>query len=36
MGKVFCKFSVECKCHNHDAFREFPDFDRICKILSHD
>ena len=30
------KFSVGCKCHNHDAFKEFSDSDRIYKTTSHD
>ena len=30
------KFSVGCKCHNHDAFKEFSDSDGIYKTASHD
>ena len=33
---VVDKFSVVCKCHNHDAFKEFSDSDRIYKTTSHD
>ena len=33
---VVDKFSVEFKCHNHDAFKEFSDSDRIYKTASHD
>ena len=44
MGKVKCpgpktrgqlvvnKFSVVCKCYNHDAFKEYSDSDRLTKI----
>ena len=48
MGKIQCpglktrgllvvaKFSVGCKCHNHDAFKELSDSDSIYKTSSHD
>ena len=28
------KFSVGCKCHNHDAFKEYSDSDRLYKTKS--
>ena len=33
---VVNKFSVGCKCHNRDAFKEFSDSGRIYKTISHD
>ena len=33
---VVDKFSVGCKCHNHDAFKEYSNSDRLCKTTSHD
>ena len=30
------KFSVGCKCHNHDAFKEYSDSDRLYKTQSRD
>ena len=28
--------NVRCKCHNHDAFKEYSDSDRLYKTTSHD
>ena len=33
---VVDKFSVGCRCHNYDAFKEYSDSDRIYKTKSHD
>ena len=33
---VVNKFSVRCKCPNHDAFKEYSDSDRLYKTTSHD
>ena len=30
------KVSVGCKCHNHNAFKEYSVSDRIYKTASHD
>ena len=32
---VLDKFSVGCKCHDYDAFKEYSDSDRIYKTKSH-